>query len=286
LTSRFVKPGKPAVEMGPEAGSGWTLDTYLAKVRHLSATAKPVRKQTLLPTIEQRDPALSMALLQLAVYQTAAANRRVAERYRQLGVLDAAHRHYQQAIVLDGEDAAAWDGMARIWRDWGFPHLGVPDAHRAAYFAPDSPGPQNTLGTLFQAMGRTSEAREAYRRAVALDPAAAYALSNLCYLSFLESRMAQAAEECAAALAIDPQHAAARNNLALVHAASGRLDLAQAEFLKVDPAAGQYNLGIVHMSAGRYESAVEAFTEAHRLRPSARALERARQALRLAQATP
>jgi len=41
-------------------------------------------------------------------------------------------------------------------------------------------------------MGRGEEARRAYERALALDPRAAYALNNLCYLSFQEGEIATA----------------------------------------------------------------------------------------------
>ena len=52
----------------------------------------------------------------------------------------------------------------------------------------DSASAHNTWGTVLTATGHRTDARREYERAVSLDPDAAYAWSNLCYLSFLERR--------------------------------------------------------------------------------------------------
>jgi Flp pilus assembly protein TadD len=72
----------------------------------------------------------------------------------------------------------------------------------------------NTLGTLLASTRHRREARREYERAVQLEPDAAYALNNLCYLSFLEGDTSQAVAECQAALAVDPDLTAARETLA------------------------------------------------------------------------
>jgi Flp pilus assembly protein TadD len=206
----FVKPGKPLVEIGkpvkmPKASSA---------PRRPVADVRPASSAGLLPTIEASDPALSAALLKLAIASTPEAHRTVADRYRALGILDMAHDHFLQASQLDRSDAAAYEGLARILRDWGFPQLGLADASRAVYYAPLSASAHNTLGTLLAPLGHASEARREYERAVQLDPTAAYALSNLCYLSFLEGETSKALTECQAALALDPTLLAARETLA------------------------------------------------------------------------
>ncbi len=72
---------------------------------------------------------------------------------------------------------------------------------------------------------------------------------------------------------------AARNNLALAFAATGRIDLARAEFVDAgDRASALYNSGIVYLAAGDYRSALDAFDEASKARPTFQlARERARQ---------
>lgn len=178
------------------------------------ADVRPASSASLLPTVETSDPTLSAALLKLLIAATPEAHRIVAERYRELGILDMAHDHFLRASQLDRFDAAAYEGLARIWRDWGFPQLGLAESSRAVYYAPSSASAHNTLGTLLAALGHDGEARREYERAVQLDPRAAYALNNLCYLSFLKGDASRALAECQAALAVDPTLTAARQTLA------------------------------------------------------------------------
>ena len=111
------------------------------------------------------------------------------------------------------------DGLARIWRDWGYPRLGLSDAVRAITCAPDSAVLSNTLGTLLLKMGRLADARLAFEQALSHDSRAAYALNNLCYTSLLQADAVHAVDTCRAALEADPSLKAARNNLALAYTA-------------------------------------------------------------------
>ena len=84
-------------------------------------------------------------------------------------MLDAAYRNFNRAIALNPRDAAAYEGLARVWRDWGLPALALGDAHRATYYAPQSASARNTYGTVMQALGRYDDARAAYELASRLD---------------------------------------------------------------------------------------------------------------------
>ena len=209
-SNRFVKQGKPLLEIGKPV--------KMAKRSAASAQAvaevRPASSASLLPTVETSDPALSAALLTLATAATPQAHLVVAGRYRELGILDMAYDHFLSASQLDRTDASAYEGLARIWRDWGFPQLGLADASRAVYYAPSSASAHNTWGTVLAVTGHQGDARREYERAVQLDPRAAYALNNLCYLSFLEGDAPKALAECQAALSVDPALAAARGTLA------------------------------------------------------------------------
>ena len=120
LTSRFVKPGKPTVSFDePVQGPPKQLHEYMQEVRKRQAKAAP--KSSLLPTLETRDSGLAKALLLVAMQDTAANHRAVSAAYRDAGVLDYAFRHLQRAVALNRCDAAAYDGMARLWRAWGRP---------------------------------------------------------------------------------------------------------------------------------------------------------------------
>ena len=73
---------------------------------------------------------------------------------------------------------------------------------------------------------------------------------------------------CRRALALDPTLTTARNNLALAYAASGLMDLAQAEFIDANDAGrGLYNIGIAHLASRDYPAAVAAFDAASRANP-------------------
>jgi tetratricopeptide (TPR) repeat protein len=218
---------------------------------------------------EAWDPGLSAALAELDLVKTPGSHRHVAEGYRRLGVLDAAHTHFSAAIALDAKDAESFDARARIWRDWGFAHLGLGDAYRAIHHAPASAAPLNTLGTLLQTLGLRADARIAYEQALAVDPAASYALNNLCYLLLLDGAVEEGEATCRRALAMTPSLVAARNNLGLARALAGRLDEAEQEFrMATGPAAASYNMGMVYLAGGDFRRAMNAFHVAMRLEPS------------------
>ncbi len=136
-------------------------------------------------TIESQDSALAAALLTLRLSTSAARHRDVAAEYRRLGINDAAFDHLTAATRLEPKDAAAYDELARIWRDWGFPQMGMADATRAVFYAPRSAETHNTRGTLLAAMGQTESARRDFETALLLDPEAQYAAANLRYLDRL-----------------------------------------------------------------------------------------------------
>jgi tetratricopeptide (TPR) repeat protein len=267
LESRFVKPGEPKVsldaDVAPEAPS---LQDFMRKVRSLQAKAKP--KSSLLPTIESSDPQLAKALLLLSMHEDSQTHRLVASAYREAGVLDYAFRHYQRAAALEPCDAVAYDGMARIWRDWGSPEIALSEAYRGLHCNPKSADLQNTLGTVLQVLGDPSGAAVAYARAVALDPRAAFALNNLCYLDLERGRTESAVRYCSAALLVDPNLEVARNNLALAQAIEGDFPGAEERLMAGRSASAQYNVGMLRLATGRYPEAAEAFDRAAAAQPS------------------
>ncbi|MEQ1574923.1 MAG: tetratricopeptide repeat protein, partial [Vicinamibacterales bacterium] len=236
--------------------------------------------------LESTDQRLLAVLLQLTVAPSAAAHRQVAREYQRLDVLDLAQEHYSLAVHLDPTDATSFDAMARIWRDWGTPQLGLGDAYRAVYQAPGSPEAANTLGTVLQALGEVSEAKRAYARALSLDPNAWYALNNICYVDILTRQMV-ARESCHRAVAAGGSLAKTpRNNLALAYAAAGDFGSARRWFrLAGEPAVANYNYGILLMATHSYEEAATAFQAALTENPdSTLAAARVRQARQAAAA--
>ena len=264
----------------PGATQGDSLETFIGKVRTISS--QPMRSSAL--TLETQDPALAKALLLLEAAPSAARHRDVADAYLRLGVSDQAHEHLSAAVKLDPHDAGSWDRMARIWRDWGLPHLGLSDAHRAVYYAAASPAAHNTLGTILHALGRRDDARTQFERALRLDPTAAYALNNLCYTWTLEGQVRAAVAACQQALAIQPDLQRARNNLGLAYAVGGSLEDSERAFASGgEDARAHYNMGIVYLARRQHADAIKAFEAAQRARPEfGAAAAMARQAWQLA----
>lgn len=257
---------------------GESAEAYVARMRALAAAARPP-KPNAAESIETQDAALAAALAVLARTPGAAAHRLVAEEYRRLRVLDLAHSHLTTALRLDPADGAAYDGRARVWRDFGFPGLGLGDAYRAWHLMPASPEAANTLGTIFEALGRLTEAREWYGRALGLEPESPFALNNLCHV---ETRLGGvgAVATCRRALERSPESRVVHNNLGLAYAAGGDFEQAHAQFSAVaDASVAAYNLGIVYLAARRLDLARDAFLEAWRSNPRfSLAAERLRQA--------
>jgi tetratricopeptide (TPR) repeat protein len=96
--------------------------------------------------------------------------RAVADEYIRLGILDMADEYLASAVRIDPRDASAWHKKARLWRDWGWPHMALPPATRAVDLAPYSSEMRYTLSTVLQALGRHQEARAQYEMAVKLTP--------------------------------------------------------------------------------------------------------------------
>jgi tetratricopeptide (TPR) repeat protein len=219
-------------------------------------------------TIEATDPALSAALLRVTVLPSADAHRDLAREYRRLGVMDMAHEHFTRAVALDRTDAVSYEALARIWRDWGTPQLGLADAYRAVYFAPDSASAANTLGTVLHRLHSLDAAMDWYARAISIDPQAWYALNNLCYAQVVTGAV-PARETCRRAVAAAPDASVAKNNFALAHTAAGDLNAAKDWFRRAaDPAVASYNIGIAMMATRAYERAQAAFHEAVQSNPS------------------
>ena len=267
--SYAVRSAPAAHAQGPPSDS---LAVFMDKVRAKSEQARPATNRV--RTVEASDPAMVAALLLASTQPTAANHRAVAAQYVRLGILDQAHEHFSSAVVLDPADAVSWDGLARIWRDWGFPHLALSDAYRAVYHAPGSPIVHNTLGTVLQALGQRAAARAQFEQALALDVSAAYALSNLCHAWRLDGNAPKAIQTCQRALQLQPGLESARNNLALAYEATGDHSSAQATLAaSSDKARVAYNEGLLHLARREYHEALRAFDIARVERPRFHAAE-------------
>jgi len=267
-TDRTASAGAPAD----------SLSAYMAKFREIAAKARP-ETPAAVRTIEASDPALAAALLAAIAAPSPDSYREVAQEYRRVRVYDKSLQYLNHALKLDPKDAMTHDAMARVWRDAGFAHLGVGDSYRAIYYAPKSAAARNTLGTLFQALGRRADARTQYELAATLDPLAGYAHNNLCYGWILEGEASRAVQACRRALSLDPESPTAHNNAGLAYTLAGDPAAARESFAHAGRAAAAYNSGMVNLATRQWDQASKDFLDAFAADPSLRsAAMRARQA--------
>jgi Flp pilus assembly protein TadD len=134
------------------------------------------------PTIERLDPALRETLASLEQQASAKAHVAVGQQYWRLRVYDAAYDHFSDALRLEPKNVAAWEGRARVWRDWHLPGPALSDVYKARFYGPDRPEVLNTLGTILEQAGQCRAAQATYASALKLDPTADWAKANLARL--------------------------------------------------------------------------------------------------------
>jgi Tfp pilus assembly protein PilF len=220
-------------------------------------------------TLESGNRRLADAMRMQQKASTAESERRLAQEYFNVGVLDMALDHFRAVLKFNSRDPMAHEAVARIWRDWGYPHLGLASAYRAVFWAPNSASAQNTLGTVLLKIGSFDTARQRFQRARQLDPRAAYPVNNLCYLALLEKRAHLAVDLCQRAAALDGVTSTVRNNLAMAQATTGDLDGAFTTFEDGSSVAvAAYNQGLLLLAARQPDLARAAFMRARNADPT------------------
>ncbi len=199
LANKFVRQGTPSVDLGGPRPSSQRSNETAARLRAARPAAPASRSAG---SLEGSDPDIRQALAHLGAAPTASQYLDVARAYINRGVLDRAHDYLHRSLDANGADAFVYDALARIWREWGLPAAGLGDAHRAVYLAPRSPIVHNTLGTVLYRLGQRKEAAASFSRAFAIDPAAWYALANLCHVNMAAGRTREAIAQCQQAIAL------------------------------------------------------------------------------------
>jgi Tfp pilus assembly protein PilF len=223
----------------------------------------PASTRATTETLENTVQDLADARLRLLAAPTVENHRGVATAYFRRGLLDSAFDHFTAAIALDRRDALSYEGLARVWRDWGFPERALTEAHRAVYYGPSLAATYNTLGTILMKLGIAADAETTFERARRLDPTAAYITGNLCYAILTQGQIARAISRCHDALSLDPDERAARHVLALAYVAARDFESAEREFRLAGTASqAAYNMGMAYLDAGNLDEAARAFQTA------------------------
>jgi tetratricopeptide (TPR) repeat protein len=273
LNQRLVKQGTPTIKYGPDPAAApasapeESFEEVIAKIRALTANGLTRPKTSTLPMIEGRDPELAAALAETKNAPTPDAYVRAALAYLRFGIRDEAYEQFRLALKIDPRDPAAHDGLARLWRDWGFLGVALGEAHRAVYYAPWSATANNTLGTILQALGDKRAAAATYEYVLLLDPGAAYAANNLCYMALQAGETARGIRRCEQAVALDPSLTTAWVNLAAISGGAPQGGEPGVR-LTADAAGRAYAAGVGYAHDEQFGAAEAAFGVACGLNPS------------------
>lgn len=176
FAARFVTTGAPAIDLGgpPPAPAAPAPPGPTQQPRFVA------RSSSGLGTLEATSPRLRDALAALDAAPSIPGYLAVAAAYRAHAVDDRAFDYLAEGLARYPRAAALHDATARMWRDWGLPDRALRHAHLAVRYAPAVAANHNTLGTVLWALDEHEGAAAAFAAAVKLDPAAGYALDNVC----------------------------------------------------------------------------------------------------------
>ncbi len=183
-SSRFIiQGGHGPIDAGHLPAQSKSQRQDMEHARREALAKRAAERPATLPSIERVDRGLRESLAALGRQETPQAHIEVARNYSRVHVYDAAFDQYSDALALDPRSVVAWDERARVWRHWGMTELALSDVHRAIFYGPDEAAPRNTLGTILEAAGQCSGARQAYADAVTRNPDATWARDNLSRLA-------------------------------------------------------------------------------------------------------
>lgn len=139
------------------------------------------------------------------------------------GAYERAAQEYQRAIQLDGASAEAWRGLARAYENMEGRRSEAADAYRKAMeLQPGYYSPLLDFGDFHRRMGNYQEAEKHWKRATEIAPQSINAHSNLGGLYADMGRWEDAERELQRALAIDNRSRSVMNNLASLYQYMGR----------------------------------------------------------------
>jgi len=178
----------------------------------------------------------------------------------------------EKAVACDPSRPEYHNDLAGVYFALGRASDAVQAYRAAAALDPNLAVVQYNLGNTLWSLGQLPEAEQCYRRAVALDPDFALAHSNLGSALNELGRVQEAAESLGRAVALVPDYAEAHSSLGNVLLALGRLAEAErshrkAVALRPELAIVHSNLGCLLLALGRLEEAEQCNRRALALEP-------------------
>jgi tetratricopeptide (TPR) repeat protein len=197
----------------------------------------------------------------------------LAEQQQAQGQLAQAESTLRQILSAHARYAPALHLLGVVVHQQGQTELAIELLTQAIEVDPDQPLYHSNRGEMCRIVGRLDEAIASGERAIALDPRAVAALSNVGIAYYDREDFERAEAYQRRALSIDPRFVPALNNMGSIRRKQKNADAAIEYYQKVlaiNPAYAEArnNLGAVLTETERYEEAVTMLTDAIRLRPN------------------
>ena len=195
----------------------------------------------------------------------------IADSFRRAGLNDQAAIYYQHQLLEQGHDTAqSWNSLGLLYEQEGKLDRAREAYQKAIRLDPGYADGHNNLGAMHLKAGEIDKAVRAFRKAHEIDVQAPQPLVNLGNAYLQVKRFQDAVSAFGKALQVGPDSAEVHHNLGYAFLESGRLDDALASFdsaLRLRPryASAQNNKGTVFLRKGRFEEAGRAFAEAVRI---------------------
>jgi len=186
--------------------------------------------------------------------------------------LSKAIANYDKAILLDPDNALAYNnrGLARF--DQGQLGAAIADYDQAIQLSPDLAGAYNNRGNTRFEQGKLDAAIADYDQAIQLDPDDAIVYDNRGSARKAQGKLAEAIADYDQAIQLNSAYANAYNNRGLARFDQGKLaeaiaDYDQAIQLKPDYAYAYNNRGLARFDQGKLEKAIADYDQAIQLNP-------------------
>jgi serine/threonine-protein kinase len=188
---------------------------------------------------------------------------------------------YQQASQTDPRFALAYAGLAdaqvamyRMKKDASWANLAVNAAHSAAELNAQLPEVHLSLGNAYSVTGRTAEALDQLKQAIALVPNSDEGYRRLGAVYASSGKPAEAINAYKKAVEINPYYWGNYNRLGVAYQSSGQYENAVTAFSKVveiepDNGFGYGNLGSAFLLAGKFQEAITPLQKAIKIAPTA-----------------
>lgn len=189
----------------------------------------------------------------------------IADAFRRAGLNDQAALYYQHQLLEQGHDTPqSWNSLGLLYEGEGKLDQAREAYQKALRLNPDYADSHNNLGAIYSKTGEIDKAIRAYRRAHEIDGQAPQPLVNLGNAYLQAKRFQEAISAYGQVLQMRSGSAEVHHNLGFAFLESGRLEDALASFdsalrLRSQYASAHNNKGTVFLRKGRFDQAGRAF---------------------------